>query len=165
MFTASLGKQSFFDRQPVLNAVDRATRKVLSRFGGAVRLRAKYSIRKAPKVDVATGQRLGPGRKRKDVVTREAISDPGDPPFSHVGTVGKLIYYAYESDTKGVVIGPERFGKGTVSALEHGGTISIGPTRKRKGRRVTIAARPFMSVAFEAELKTMPPMWQGSVTD
>lgn len=57
-------KAGFFDRARVMEAVDKATKKVLSRFGAYVRTRAKTSIRK--------------GRGR--------TSEPGRPPYSHVGT-------------------------------------------------------------------------------
>ncbi|HOM77081.1 MAG TPA: hypothetical protein PLE88_11240, partial [Anaerohalosphaeraceae bacterium] len=52
----------FFDSPKVIRAVDKSTRKVLSRFGAFVRRTAKQSIRK-----------------------RKKSSTPGTPPSSHTG--------------------------------------------------------------------------------
>ncbi|MEN6385140.1 MAG: hypothetical protein ABFD79_08055, partial [Phycisphaerales bacterium] len=56
-------KTLFFDRPAVLAAVDSATRKVLNRIGGMIRLTARRSIKKAP--------------------NGKAVSKPGKPPLSH----------------------------------------------------------------------------------
>ena len=55
-------KGLFFDRARVINAVDRTTRRNLSRFGAFVRQRARSSIR-----------------------TRKRISEPGQPPTNRTG--------------------------------------------------------------------------------
>jgi hypothetical protein len=146
-----------------MNAADKANRRNLSKFGSYVRQRARSLIKKAPQVDVATGLRLGPGRRQKGVKTRDAISDPGAPPYGHVGYVRQFLYFAYDAATSSVVIGPERFGKGTVGALESGGTITIGPRGRRQGRQVTLQARPFMKPAFDAELPRVSDLWKDSI--
>ena len=66
-------KKMFFDAKAVISRVDAATRKVLSRFGAFVRTGAKHSIHK-----------------------RKAVSQPGEPPSSHVGLLRKLIYFGYD---------------------------------------------------------------------
>jgi hypothetical protein len=135
-------KGGFFDRGKVIAAMDRATRKALSKFGSFVRQRAKTSIRK-----------------------RKGISPPGGPPYSHVGHVRKFLFFSYDADRKSVVIGPARLG-GTVDpaalpALEYGGT-STGIV-KGKRRSISVRARPFMGPAFEAERPGLAAMWRDSV--
>ena len=134
-------KAMFFDSPAVLKAVDRATRKVLSRFGAYVRTAARSSIRK-----------------------RKAVSQPGQPPSSHVGTLKKLIFFGYEPQQKSVVIGPTPF-RGAAEApplLEYGGR---GRHKNRRGRSrtVTYRPRPFMGPAFEKERPKLPAMWADSV--
>ena len=134
-------KQFFFDRQAVLGAVDKATRSVLSKFGAFVRTAAKHSIRK-----------------------RKAVSEPGSPPSSHVGTLRRLIFFGYDPARKSVVIGPTPF-RSEVEApplLEYGGRAR---RKDRKGKNVmaTYRARPFMGPAFEQEKPKLPAMWAGSV--
>ena len=131
----------FFDRKAVTGAVDRATRRVLSRFGAFVRTTAKHSIRK-----------------------RKAISQPGNPPSSHVGHLRRLIFFGYEPAARSVVIGPTPF-RGPAEApplLEYGGAAR---RRDRKGKvvRAVYRPRPFMGPAFEAERPKLPTMWANSV--
>lgn len=133
-------KGLFFDRPAVANAVDRATRRVLSRFGAFVRRGARSSIRK-----------------------RKAISQPGSPPSSHTGLLKRNIFFIYEPQRANVVIGPILLNTGTdaPALLEHGGSV----TRRRRKRRVraTYRARPFMGPAFERERPKLPAMWKDSV--
>jgi len=133
-------KALFFDSQAVLEKVDAATRKVLSKFGAFVRTTARHSIRK-----------------------RKGISAPGSPPSSHVGTLKRLIFFGYDLSARSVVIGPAPF-RSTVEApplLEYGGTAS---RQDAKGRRVLAryAARPFMGPAFEKEKSKLPVMWSST---
>jgi hypothetical protein len=134
-------KQMFFDRKAVTRRVDKAARKVLSKFGAFVRTGAKHSIRK-----------------------RKAVSEPGSPPSSHVGLLRKLIYFGYDPGRRSVVIGPTPL-HGAAEApplLEYGGKAR---RRGRKDRPVmaTYKARPFMGPAFEREKPKLPAMWAGSV--
>jgi hypothetical protein len=135
-------KAGFFDRQKVIRAVDRATRKVLSRFGSFVRTRARTSIRK-----------------------RKGISPPGGPPYSHVGHLRKFLFFAWDDARKSVVIGPARIGgtvdPGSLAALEYGGTSTAEVKGKRK--RISVRARPFMGPALDAEKGGLPAMWKDSV--
>ena len=159
MFGMSLNaaKGNFFDRDKVMKAMSRKTRKVLSRFGAFVRTRAQTSIRKAPKVNVKTGQ-VSRGRKAKGTQTRDAISRPGNPPFGHAAQLlRKGILFAYEAERESVVIGPAKLdGRSgeALPALEHGGAVSIGP------KKVDIEARPFMGPAFAIEREaSLPRLW------
>src|SRR5690606_27235103 len=81
-------KALFFDRRAVTSRVDRATRKVLSRFGAFVRTRARSSLRR-----------------------RKGASPPGQPPSSHTELVKRFLFFVYESEQKGVVIGPALLNK------------------------------------------------------
>lgn len=79
----SAAKGMFFDSPKVLRAADRATRRVLSRFGAFVRRAAKSSIRK-----------------------RKRVSAPGQPPSSHTDLLKKFIWFGYDANHQSVVIGP-----------------------------------------------------------
>src|SRR5262245_43139919 len=124
-FDVETAKKFFFTSDAVLRALDKGTRRQLSKFGAFVRTRARSSIRKAPKIDVATGQVT---RKRKGVELKDAVSKPGNPPFSHQGTVRKLLFFAYDPTAKSVVIGPVVGGPatGAPKRLEEGGTGVTG---------------------------------------
>lgn len=121
-------KRSFFDVVKIQDEAERLRLRGLSKFGAYVRQRARTSIRK-----------------------RKKISEPGKPPSSHAGELKKLIFFAYDSGTRSVVVGPALFKRGGVpSLLEYGGTI----VRKLKGgavRRLVYRPRPYMSPALEAE--------------
>lgn len=126
-------KLDFFDTERVMKKVDAATRRALSRVGAFVRTRARTSI-----------------RKRKDV------SQPGQPPSSHEGSLRRLIFFAYDQSAKSVVIGPVPFRKGEApSLLERGGTVG------RKGRAHRYRPRPFMAPALAAEAKQIPAAFKG----
>ena len=133
-------KGLFFDRPAVMGAVDRAERKVLSRFGAFVRRGARSSIRR-----------------------RKSISQPGSPPSSHTDLLKRNIFFVYEPQRSNVVIGPILLNKGTdaPALLEHGGTATR--RRKRKRVRMTYRPRPFMGPAFEREQPKLPAMWRDSV--
>ena len=132
----------FFNSPKVIAAMDKATRRVLSRFGAFVRQRAKSSIRK-----------------------RKKPSAPGSPPSSHVGLLKKFIWFSYEPNRRSVVIGPARLGgrnRGDApSLLEYGGTTTI--RRRKRRRRVRIRVRPYMGPAFEKERVRLPVLWKNSV--
>jgi len=136
-------KDMFFDRATVIRAVDAAKRKVLSKAGAFIRTAAKTSIR-----------------------PRKGSSRPGNPPFSHEGSLRRLILFGYDRAADSVVVGPVGFKKSTApSALEHGGEAVV--TRRRGGRltsqRVRIAPRPYMAPALEKERPRLPPLWRNSI--
>jgi hypothetical protein len=96
-------RQSFFDSAAVQSAVDRATLRVLSRFGAFVRTSARSSIRK-----------------------RKAVGRPGEPPSSHEGSLKRLILFAFDTQSQSVVVGPARFRAGEAPPLlEFGGTALV----------------------------------------
>lgn len=143
-FKIEESKRNFFDRAGVADAVGKATRKALSRFGAFVRTRARTSMRR-----------------------RKAASKPGSPPSAHVGLIKKFLYFAYDPEASSVVIGPVRL-NGVVDpdalpALEYGGSVEIEDRRRGKRREVDVKARPFMGPAFAAELPNAANLWKDSV--
>jgi hypothetical protein len=135
-------KLLFFDSKRITSSVDKATRKVLSRFGAFVRRTAKQSIRK-----------------------RKKSSAPGKPPSSHTGLLKRFIFFGYDRKNLTVVIGPARLtdnNRGTApSILEFGGTATVKGKKRKKN--VTIQPRPFMGPALEKEKPGLPSMWKDSV--
>jgi hypothetical protein len=136
-------KSVFFDRPKVIKAVDRAKRQALSKGGAFIRQSAKTSIR-----------------------PRKGTSKPGSPPFSHEGSLRRLILFGYDERTDSVVVGPVGFRKSTApNVLEFGGTTTI--VRRRGDRfvreQVRIAARSYMAPALERERAKLPALWRNSV--
>ena len=152
MITLKAAKNNFFDRAVVINAVDRATLRVLSKFGAFVRTRAESSIRKRKKASLA-----------------------GDPPSSHVGLLKALIFFSFDQGSRSVVIGPTLINRptGAPEVLEYGGDTTVTDyqfrrrggknVREAKTRRIHVKARPYMNPAFQAELPGLPAMWANSV--
>ncbi len=133
-------KALFFDRQAVQSATDRASRKVLSRFGAFVRTTARNSIRR-----------------------RKKPAPPGQPPSSHMGHLKRLIFFSYDPGKRNVVIGPTplRSVAEAPPLLEYGGATTL--KRRGKSKRAVYRPRPFMGPAFEKEKAKLPALWAGSV--
>lgn len=134
-------KKLFFDRKAVMDAVSRAQRAVFSRIGAFIRQTARSSIRR-----------------------RKGTSKPGRPPNSHTGLLRDHIFFAYEPERKGVVIGPIRLNTSDGTAprlLESGGSTTWQEQGKRE--RVVYLARPYMRPALEKELPRLPALWRNSV--
>lgn len=132
----------FFDSKRVISATDRATRKVLSKFGAFVRRTARGLIRK---------------RKRP--------SKPGQAPSSRTGLLRDNIFFGYEPNEQTVVIGPAKLNakKGDVpEALESGGLVTISHG-KHRGEHFRIEPRPYIGPAYEANEPKLPDMWADSV--
>lgn len=135
-------KAGFFDRNAVLSATDRATRKVLSRFGAFVRTTARSSIRK-----------------------RKSVSKPGQAPTSWTGLLKKFLFFSFDRRERSVVIGPVRLNRSGGEApglLEHGGS-AVRRDRRGKRRHRQYRPRPYMGPAFEKEKPKLPAMWRNSV--
>lgn len=132
----------FFDRPAVESAVDKATKKALSKFGSFVRKTARQSIRK-----------------------RKRISREGEPPTNRLGTLKRFIFFAYEPDSKSVVIGPERLSKigNAPQALEYGGRSMF--FNKRIGKVVSseIKEHPYMRPAFAENLPKAAACLRGEI--
>lgn len=134
----------FFDAPAVQRAMDKSTRKALSRGGAFIRQTAKSSIRSS-----------------------KSISKPGRPPHSHAKHLRRLLFFAYDLATASVVIGPARFGDGEApNLLEKGGAVTrkISNARGRPRRvRMVYKARPFMGPAMEKELPNLPKRWHNTI--
>ncbi len=133
---------SFFDRKAVVDAIDSATRRVLSKFGAYVRRTARSSIR-----------------------TRKGVSAPMGPPSGHVGTLKRGIVFGYDRESRSVVIGPAPatsvVDRRALPALEYGGRSTALDHGKRKA--IQVKPRPFMGPALAKELPGLPAMWRDSV--
>jgi len=133
-------KTLFFDSPAVLASVDSATRKVLNRIGGMIRLTARRSIKKTS--------------------SHNSVSKPGKPPFSHTGLLRNYIYYSFDPASRSVVVGPAALNaksKDVPHTLEYSGSTRI------KGKNVHIAARPFMGPALAVNQPRMAALWKNSV--
>lgn len=143
--------KAFFDTKAVTDRLDPATRKALSKFGAFVRQRDKSSL------------------KYKD-----GTAPPGQPPFVHRSTgytksrknkktgltkteqaspLRELIFFAYDANTKSVVIGPVLGGSqsGAPRTIEEGGNATV---RRENGKVVSVHVRPHPHTkpAFDTEL-------------
>lgn len=160
MFTLKLDKarSQFFDRKGILDKIDKATAKILSKHGANVRTAAQRSIR-----------------------YRKAASRPGSPPSAHrtgmrknkktgktqaVSPLRQHIYFAYLPEQRTVYVGPVllsgKNGK-ALAALEYGGQSFVKANRGRRYKTVTIRARPFMWPAGRREESKLDPMWLNSI--
>jgi len=164
----------FFNKPAVKRAVDKATRKVLSRFGAFVRRDAKRSIRKprqkqigeltdeerkSYRIQSAIAKRTGKPRPKRPLKS----SDPGTPPRNQTGLLKKLIYFGFDTIRRSIVVGPLSAGPRQAGEIEAGGIVRItaGPNR---GESKLMAARPFMGPAMNLNLPQLPAMWRDSVT-
>lgn len=133
----------FFDRSAIIKMMDAKTRRALSKTGAYIRTTARSSMRR-----------------------RKKASAPGQPPSVHgKGLLKKLLFFGYDSQTKSVVVGPEKLNTiinaGAPEANEYGGTFTrtYGTNLKRKKNkakatrmRVTYKKRPFMQPAFKKHI-------------
>jgi hypothetical protein len=118
--------KTFFDKAAVIEATDVATRKALSKGGSMVRQTARRSMR-----------------------SRKKASAPGSPPSAHrksdTHPRGPLLkdrlYFAYESNARSVVVGPEKLGRSNApEVMEKGGTIKTKVKAARTGKPKSAAA-------------------------
>lgn len=144
-------KEMFLDRDQVINAVSKARRAALAKFGAFVRRTAQRSIRR--------------GR---------GSSPPGQPPTSHAGTLRRLIFFGYDQAAESVVVGPVQFGEGTApSALEYGGESMVttggrglvkqGRKVRERKRLVSYKPRPFMVPALDENIPKFPGLFDNSI--
>ena len=148
-------RQAFFDARKILDQAEAGERRVLSRFGAFAWRRARSSIRPAPLIDAATGLVT---RKRRGVKTRPATAPPGRPPYSHEGSLRRLLFFGHDPAARSVVVGPVRFRRGEAPRLlEHGGDVTRG------GRRLHYAGNPVSAPAALAELPRFPELIRNMV--
>lgn len=162
----------FFDSRKLIAAMDRAKRKVMSSQGAFVRRKAKTSLKSRRKASA-------PGQPPR-VHGRD----------SHLR---RLIFFVYDPIEEDVIIGPEaisrkrgftsnEFGKTTPQRLEGGGPVILNEVFLRKdgwikvdgqfarrwegrkrSRRTTVAARPFMNPALIRGMQEWVKKWEGAL--
>jgi len=133
----------FFDRDNVIDATEKAERKVMSKAGAFVMRRARSSIRR-----------------------RKSSAKPGKPPTNRTGLLKRFLFFGYDHINSEVVIGPMRLNKSkargtglTVPALlEFGGTV------RRGGETLRYEPHPYMGPAMEKEAPKFPKLWRNAVT-
>jgi len=163
-------KKFFFDRPGVARRIDKARRKRLGRGGGIVRKISRNSMRRLKKPSL-----------------------PGQPPRVVHGQIKAFTFYAYDQDSDGVVIGPQRLPKGTggtkaqtvPEAMEYGAKVRVQEVqsqRSGKWRRIVtkqdrqlrehrntrtrttkIAPRPFMGPALKKGSDKYPKIFEGMI--
>lgn len=130
-------KALFLDRPAVTKRLDKATLKLLRTVGGKTRLRARSSIRKAPK-------------KRRSVGKRA--------PYNRTGLLKNNIFFALDPNVDSVVTGPIKLGgmSGNVpQLLEYGGMGRVD------GKPAKYDEFPYMRPAFEYGLKSIDNQLRG----
>ena len=141
-----------FNTRRLLDAMDRAKRRVLRRFGYAVREKALESISEAP---------------------LDTHAAAGQPPYSHAGA--RWTARAAKSHAAGKSIPGRGFAgiRYILYSVIGAESVIIGPASNRN-RAITIAeileegklgidARPFMRPAYQQTLPALPGMWANSV--
>lgn len=141
------------NRPVVIKAGQDAAQRIGMRFGGLVRTIARRSIKK-------------PTKKNPEP------SRPGEPPKDVSGALRSNILFAWEPETRTVLIGPRILPgrtKGAPGALEAGGDVQAkvlvgeGKQRHRETQTVHIAERPFMRPALAKALPELPSMWRNAI--
>jgi hypothetical protein len=153
-------KGSFFDRQMVVSAVDRATHAALRKGGAYIRAIMRNLIRSA-------------GRDGR-------ASMPGQPPRSQTGRLKDHIVFVQTTGTfggQGVWIGPALLdrGNGAPETLEYGGVVRLprgalmrsartGRVHPGPARTIRIAPRPYLGPALDRAIASgkLPDMWRNA---
>lgn len=182
-------KQSFFDRDAILKSMDKATRKALSKFGAFVRQRAKTSLRYRNKVSAAgsppsahrsamSGIKKGNTRKKQQPTSplREFIFFAYDAQEKAVYIGPAKTNQVFFDHNREPVTGTvprvlEEGGQITVLEWLKGGAWSRADLRSRRRvaerptrfRTVTIAARPYMKPAYDAEIGQLASFFANSL--
>lgn len=140
-YTVKAAKEGFFDRVKVIDATDKASLRVLSKFGAYVRTSARGSMRR-----------------------RRQAAPAGQPPSAHVGLLKTLMFFSYAAETRSVVIGPALSNRpsGAPATLEYSGEAEV-TNRKGRTEKVQIEARPFMGPALAKEEPKLPGMWKDAI--
>jgi len=149
-------KGSFFDRPGVKAALDPMEHRFLNRFGFLVAERAKMLMVDAPK---------------------GVYSPPGFAPFAHVGLLRKMLYWAFDTESWSLIVGPSLLRGGnspyvnfTVpEVLEYGGNpVRRGPGGGTVSARGVIRiyhyeARPYVRPAYQSVLRQQQEIWDYSL--
>ena len=146
-------KALFFDSKAVMDATDRATRKVLSKFGYLVRKSARASVKEAAGSSSA-GQpphsHMRARRRRLNAKRRSEGKEPVKKGFEGL----RYILFSFNPESRSVIIGP---------ASNRTRSMTIPEILEYGEKDPRVAARPFMGPAFEKEQKSLPSLWGNSI--
>ena len=173
-------QESFsFDRAGVGNAIGKAKKRELNRFGATVRKIARRSMKKAPAQFTKSGKRkkltrygryrqIQSGkRKGQQRFQKGRSSPPGRPPYYHGSATKNLRSILYQWDGKdSVVVFTQAIG-GTRHMTVPGPILqeaggSAKPTTSRKPA-VRYPARPYMSPAGTEGIKHLRKNMRGAI--
>lgn len=165
--TIKQAKQFFFDRQRVIDSLDKAKRSRLAKQGAIVRTFARRSIRPARRkslADMTENERIAfDVRSRIAVASGQpkpqlpfASSKPRQPPRNRTGLLRDKILFAYDPQSESVVVGPALLngGTGAPETLEFGGVNDRG---------VFVEPRPYMQPAMASSIARYPSVFQDSM--
>lgn len=162
--TTKKAKQFFFDRAEIMRRVAKSRKKNLVTAGMLIRTVARRSMRPARRMRIAELDSEARQRHHIQVALAEregrfkpklpyASSKPGEPPRRRSGLIHQLLFAIFDESTKSVVIGPigkRKLGKDSVpERIEYGDS--------------DLAARPFMSPAFEKTKAKYVHLWKDSI--
>lgn len=142
MLTFKEAKANFFDRQVVVDAIDKESREVLTKLGAYAKTVAQRSIKQARRLKL---EEMSPEMQAQYEGTKVSqrpykSSEPGEPPRSRTKKLKKGILYAFDPATKSAVAGAMKFSPSPApQVLEYGGTseVDVVVAPKRKGRTAT----------------------------
>lgn len=127
-------KKLFLDKAAVTRRLDAEALKLLRTVGGRTRLRARSSIRNAPKKRRKGGRRA---------------------PYNRTGLLKRFIFFALDPQADSVVTGPIKLDStsGDVPAL-----LEFGGVQMVKGERASYDPFPFMGPAHDSTMAAVPGM-------
>jgi len=160
-------KDFFFDRQRVVDSLDKAKRSRLAKQGAIVRTFAKRSIRPARRQSLGSlpendqtaykiRARLAVAEGKPKPKLPFASAEPGKPPRNRSGLLRDNILFAYDPDSESVVVGPALLNGGSDApeTLEFGG---------RNDRGAFVQPRPFMQPALTDAVGKYPSVFKDSM--
>ncbi len=154
-------KEGFFDRKVVLDALDKPTRDALKEIGRLIRKYAQKSLVYSDKPSLP-GQ---PPHAHKSRTSTRTSKKTGKTRTRSVSFLREFLFFSFDQSTRSVVVGPVKLSStidsGALSALEFGGQATIQVHGKEK--KASIAARPYMGPALEAEKPNFAQLWANSV--
>lgn len=171
-------KDLFFDRKGIIDKMNRANQRALSRIGSFIRSTARQSL-KYRKLETASAPGTPPfvHRVQEQSAAKKAKLKPGRK-AQKVSPLRELLFFFYDNNSKSTVVGPVKFGRKSLATVPHllefGGTTvntKFGPPSTRKATpaqsesfkrlvsqgRISVAPRP--RVRYVARYPARP--WMG----
>lgn len=156
-FTIRQFKAGFFDTAALKKQADRDRRKALGHAGGYARKVIKSGLKYRAGVSAPgtpPNVHRSDGFTRKKRVKGQSVQQASSP-------LRELVFYALDSATDSVVIGPAKFGgSGAPGRLERGGS---GPVTLPDGRKVSghYRPRPFVGPGGREAARRLPQILRG----